>query len=49
MTNQRLRSGDLAGIQYAGLDGITKSCLASIASLLSGPDRVEKAALITLR
>lgn len=47
MNNQRLRSSDLAGIQYLGLDGITQSCLAALASLLAREDAITAAAILT--
>lgn len=47
MTNQRLRSKELAGIQYLGLDGITQSCLSALAHLLSDEKNLMKAALLT--
>lgn len=47
MTNQRLRSDDLAGIQYLGLDGITQSCLTALTSLFGREERLTAADLIT--
>jgi hypothetical protein len=45
--SQRLRSKDLAGIQYAGLDGITESCISSIATLFGRVDSMKTAGLLT--
>lgn len=47
MTNQKLRSDDLAGIQYLGLDGITQSCLVALVSLIGREDLITAAALLT--
>jgi hypothetical protein len=47
MTNQRLRSKDLAAIQYLGLDGITQSCLTALTSLFARENPVTAGALLT--
>lgn len=47
MKNQRLRSADLAGIQYWGLAGITQSCIVAVTSLFNLRERIRHAALVT--
>jgi hypothetical protein len=48
MKNQRLRSDELAGIQYLGLDGITQSCISALTLLFTREEKLIKAALLTV-
>jgi hypothetical protein len=47
MTFQRLKSTDLAGIQYLGRDGITASCIKAVTQLLSSGSAFNNALLLT--
>lgn len=45
--SQRIKTTELAGIQYVGLDGITSSCIKAITRLLSSDELIKSASLIT--
>jgi hypothetical protein len=42
-----IRTKDLAGIQYVGLDGVSASCYSAVKRLIQFGDRIERARLLT--